>query len=191
VPGYWLGAVFSNGMMEVARKGLFYPQHMMFTEVIILFMAVMFTDVLLLDFFNTFGLPTSTTVSLVFGLLGAAVGVAIIKVNHGATIMVDGVEKIASVGDFINSGKTLAIVSSILLSVLFSFVFGVIVQWISRLIFTFNITKSLKYFGSIWVVLPCCYYLFYPYKRIERCLIYDPENLPLLKKIPFTSYWPA
>jgi len=148
--GILVGALFSNGMMEVARKGLFFPQYFLFSEIIILFLAVMFTDVLLLDFFNTFGLPTSTTVSLVFGMLGAAVGMAFLKVESEAVIIVDGVEKIARVGDFINSTKALAIISSILLSVVLSFIFGVIVQWISRLIFTFNIEKTIRYYGSIW-----------------------------------------
>lgn len=144
------GALFANGMMEVARKGLFFPQYFLFTEIILIFLAVMFTDVLLLDFFNTFGLPTSTTVSLVFGLLGAAVGMAFLKVGEGATIVVEGVEKIAQIGDFINSSKALAIISSILLSVVFSFVFGVAIQWISRLIFSFNLEKTIKYYGSVW-----------------------------------------
>lgn len=148
--GILAGALLSNGMMEVARKGLFHPQYFLFTEIIIIFLAVMFTDVLLLDFFNTFGLPTSTTVSLVFGLLGAAVGMAFIKVGDGATILIDGVEKVAQVGDFINSSKALAIISSILLSVVFSFIFGVVVQWFSRLIFSFNIEKTIKYYGSVW-----------------------------------------
>ena len=148
--GIMAGALFSNGMMEVARKGLILPQYFLFTEIILIFLAVMFTDVLLLDFFNTFGLPTSTTVSLVFGLLGAGVGMAFLKVGDGAMIMVDGVEKIAQIGDFINSSKALAIISSILLSVVFSFVFGVAIQWISRLIFSFNTEKTIKYYGSLW-----------------------------------------
>jgi phosphate/sulfate permease len=148
--GILAGALLSNGMMEVARKGLFHPQYFLFTEVIIIFMAVMFTDVLLLDFFNTFGLPTSTTVSLVFGLLGAAVGMALFKVGDGATIVIDGVEKIAEIGDFINSSKALTIISSILLSVVFSFVFGIFIQWISRLLFSFNTEKTIRYYGSLW-----------------------------------------
>lgn len=148
--GILTGALFSNGMMEVARKGLFLPQYFLFTEIILIFLAVMFTDILLLDFFNTFGLPTSTTVSLVFGLLGAAVGMAFLKVGDGATIVIDGVEKIAQIGDFINSSKALVIISSILLSVVFSFIFGIVIQWISRLIFTFNIEKTIKYYGSVW-----------------------------------------
>ena len=148
--GILAGALLSNGMMEVARKGLFHPQYFLFTEVIIIFLAVMFTDVLLLDFFNTFGFPTSTTVSLVFGLLGAAVGMAFFKVGDGAIIVLDGVEKVAQIGDFINSSKALAIISGILLSVAFSFVFGVVIQWISRLVFSFNTEKTIKYYGSLW-----------------------------------------
>lgn len=148
--GMMAGALFSNGMMEVARKGLFLPQYFLFTEIILIFLAVMFTDVLLLDFFNTFGLPTSTTVSLVFGMLGAGVGMAVIKVGNEALIVVDGVEKIAKIGDFINSSKALAIISSILLSVVLSFIFGVVIQWISRLIFTFNTEKTIRYYGSLW-----------------------------------------
>lgn len=148
--GIMVGALFANGMMEVARKGLFYPQYYLFTEIIIIYLAVMFTDVLLLDFFNTFGLPTSTTVSLVFGLLGGAIGMAFLKVGEGATIMVDGIDKVAQIADYINSAKALTIISSILLSVVFSFVFGVVIQWISRLIFTFNIERTIKYYGSLW-----------------------------------------
>lgn len=148
--GILAGALLSNGMMEVARKGLFHPQYYLFTEIIIIFLAVMFTDVLLLDFFNTFGLPTSTTVSLVFGLLGAAIGMAFLKVGDGFTHMVDGVEKVAQIGDFINSSKALVIISSILLSIVFSFVFGVVIQWLSRLLFSFNTEKTIKYYGSIW-----------------------------------------
>lgn len=148
--GILAGALLSNGMMEVARKGLFHPQYFLFTEIIIIFLAVMFTDVLLLDFFNTFGLPTSTTVSMVFGLLGAAIGMAFFKVGDGATITIDGIQKIAEISDFINSSKALTIISSILLSVVLSFAVGVIVHWISRLLFSFNTEKTIKYYGSIW-----------------------------------------
>lgn len=148
--GILAGALLSNGMMEVARKGLFHPQYFLFAEIIIIFLAVMFTDVLLLDFFNTFGLPTSTTVSLVFGLLGAAIGMAFFKVGDGATVVVDGVTKIAQISDFINSSKALTIISSILLSVVLSFVFGIVIQWLSRLLFSFNTEKTIKYYGALW-----------------------------------------
>ncbi|HAM98395.1 MAG TPA: phosphate permease [Marinilabiliales bacterium] len=180
--GVLLGATFSNGMMEVARKGLFYPEHLLFTEVIILFMAVMFTDVLLLDFFNTFGLPTSTTVSLVFGLLGAAVGISWLKVMNGATIMVDGTAQVAHVGDFINSSKALAIISSILLSVVFSFAFGIFVQWISRLIFSFNFEKTIKYYGSLWsgaAIAAITYFILI--KGLKDASFMTKENFQLLK----------
>lgn len=181
--GIMAGALFSNGMMEVARKGLFFPQYFLFTEIILIFLAVMFTDVLLLDYFNTFGLPTSTTVSLVFGLLGAAVGMAFLKVGDGATIMVDGVEKIAQIGDFINSSKALAIISSILLSVVFSLVFGVIVQWISRLIFSFNTEKTIKYYGSLWggVAISAITY-FILIKGLKDASFMSKENYAIIKE---------
>ena len=141
--GILVGATFSGGMMEVARKGIFNPQMFFFSEIMIIFLAVMITDVILLDMFNTFGLPTSTTVSIVFELLGAAVAVAILKVsaNH-----IDGKEVV----DYINSGKALAIISGILLSVVVAFSVGAFVQYITRLIFSFNYKKNLKYFGAIW-----------------------------------------
>jgi len=149
--GIVVGATFSNGMMEVARKGIFHPQHFYFTEIMVIFMAVMLTDILLLDFFNTVGLPTSTTVSIVFELLGAAVAVSLMKVSMGdQMILVNGVEKIAELGDYINSGKALAIISGILLSVVVAFTVGLVVQWISRLLFSFNYNRSIKYFGAIW-----------------------------------------
>lgn len=181
--GILAGALLSNGMMEVARKGLFHPQYFLFAEIILIFLAVMFTDVLLLDFFNTFGLPTSTTVSLVFGLLGAAVGMAFFKVGDGATIVVDGVEKIAQIGDFINSSKALAIISSILLSVVFSFVFGIIVQWISRLLFTFNTERTIKYYGAIWgglAISAITYFILI--KGLKDASFMTKENYQLVKE---------
>jgi phosphate/sulfate permease len=181
--GILTGVLFANGMMEVARKGLFYPQYFLFTEIIIIFLAVMFTDVLLLDFFNTFGLPTSTTVSLVFGLLGAAVGMAFLKVGEGATIMIEGVEKIAQIGDFINSSKALAIISSILLSVVFSFVFGVVIQWISRLLFSFNLEKTIKYYGSLWgglAISSITYFILI--KGIKDASFMTPEMYGMIKE---------
>jgi len=181
--GILTGALFANGMMEVARKGLFYPQYFLFTEIILIFLAVMFTDVLLLDFFNTFGLPTSTTVSLVFGLLGAAVGMAFLKVGEGATIIVDNIEKVAQIGDFINSSKALAIISSILLSVVFSFVFGVVIQWISRLIFSFNLEKTIKYYGSVWgglAISAITYFILI--KGVKDASFMTPEMYGMIKE---------
>lgn len=181
--GILTGTLFAAGMMEVARKGLFFPQYFLFTEIIIIFLAVMFTDVLLLDFFNTFGLPTSTTVSLVFGLLGAAVGMAFLKVGEGATIVIDGVEKVAQIGDFINSSKALAIISSILLSVVFSFVFGVIIQWISRVIFSFNTERTIKYYGSLWGgfgISAITYFILI--KGVKDASFMTPERYALIKE---------
>lgn len=141
--GVLVGATFSNGMMEVARKGIFHPQHFYFSEIMILFLAVMITDVILLDTFNTFGLPTSTTVSIVFELLGAAVAISIIKINTLGLSLDD-------MGTFINSSKALAIISGILLSVIVAFIVGAVIQYITRIIFSFNYKKTVKYFGSIW-----------------------------------------
>ncbi len=140
--GIIAGATFSNGMMEVARKGIFHPQNYYFTEVMVVFLAVMLTDILLLDFFNTIGLPTSTTVSIVFELLGAAVAVAVIKITTQPNAL--------PMSEYINSGKALAIIAGILLSVVVAFSIGAFVQWISRLLFTFNFEHSIKYFGAIW-----------------------------------------
>ncbi len=139
--GVLFGATFSSGMMEVARKGIFHPQEFYFSEIMIIFLAVMITDVILLDMFNTFGLPTSTTVSIVFELLGAAVGISIIKLTNMP-------EK--DLGDFINSAKALAIISGILLSVVVSFTAGAIVQYFTRILFSFDYKKKLKYFGALW-----------------------------------------
>lgn len=139
--GVVVGATFSSGMMEVARKGIFHPQMFYFSEIMVIFFAVMITDVILLDTFNTFGMPTSTTVSIVFELLGAAVGIAVLKVANGSGLMV---------AEYINSSKALAIISGILLSVVVAFTVGALVQYLSRLIFSFKYQKALKRYGSIW-----------------------------------------
>ncbi len=139
--GVLVGATFSSGMMEVARKGIFHPDMFYFNEIMIIFLAVMLTDVILLDAFNTMGLPTSTTVSIVFELLGAAVAVALMK-----AIATPDVE----LYEYINTGKALMIISGILLSVVVSFTIGAFIQYITRLLFTFKIQKTLKYFGGIY-----------------------------------------
>ena len=142
--GIFIGAVYSSGMMEVARKGIFVPAMFTFDEIMMIFMAVMITDILLLDFFNTLGLPTSTTVSIVFNLLGAAIVVSLIKISgtDGATI--------ADLGNYINKEKALTIISGILLSVVIAFSVGAVVQWISRRIFSFHYEKKIKNFGAIF-----------------------------------------
>lgn len=141
--GVLAGATFSDGMMEVARKGIFHPGSYNFKEIMIIFLAVMLTDVILLDLFNTFGLPTSTTVSIVFELLGAAVGIALIKINANN-------DSLAEMVNYINSAKALAIISGILLSVIVAFSVGAFVQWITRLMFSFNYSTSIKYFGGFF-----------------------------------------
>lgn len=150
--GILLGATFSSGMMDVARNGIFHPQHFFFDEIMIICLAVMITNVILLDLFNTYGLPTSTTVSIVFALLGSAVGVSLIKLSGGSQEIIaeGGGTKIADLGDYINSEKALGIISGILLSVVFAFSIGAFVQWVSRLLFSFNYKRRLKYFGAIW-----------------------------------------
>lgn len=141
--GILIGASFSNGMMEVARKGIFHPDMFYFSEIMVIFLAVMITDVILLDMFNTFGMPTSTTVSIVFELLGSAVAVSIVKIKSlGGTIL--------DLSNYLNSDKALAIIFGILVSVIIAFSVGAIVQYVTRFIFSFRYSKTLKYFGSIY-----------------------------------------
>jgi len=142
--GIFIGAVYSSGLMEVARKGIFVPGEFYFDEIMIIFMAVMITDILLLDFFNTLGLPTSTTVSIVFNLLGAAVVMSLIKISASDT------QTFADLGNYINTKKAIEIISGILLSVVIAFSVGALVQWISRLIFTFQYEKKIKNFGALF-----------------------------------------
>jgi len=129
--------------MEVARKGIFVPGRFYFDEIMIIFMAVMITDILLLDFFNSIGLPTSTTVSIVFELLGAAVCMSIIKI-----VETDG--SIMQLGEYINSSKATEIILGILLSVIVAFTIGAIVQYISRFLLTFNFEKKPVWIASIF-----------------------------------------
>jgi len=141
--GIAVGAIFSSGLMEVARKGIFNPSQFYFDEIMIIFLAVMITDVLLLDFFNSLGFPTSTTVSIVFELLGAAVSVACIKLyNIG-----EGYELLSN---YINTSKALEIIIGILLSVVIAFTIGALVQYLSRLVFSFQFEKKIKYVGGVF-----------------------------------------
>ena len=138
--GVLVGSTFSSGMMEVARKGIFNPQMFVFSEIIVIFLAVMITDVILLDLFNTFGFPTSTTVSIVFELLGSAVAVAVVKVGEAGGM----------IGDYINSDRALLIIIGILLSVVIAFSGGALIQWLTRVLFSFKYDKRFRYFGSIY-----------------------------------------
>ncbi|MBU4055400.1 MAG: inorganic phosphate transporter, partial [Proteobacteria bacterium] len=141
--GILLGVTFSSGMMEVARKGIFHPEYFLMPELMTMFLAVMLTDVLLLDVFNTFGLPTSTTVSLVFELLGAAVAVSLIKIFNAGNSLAD-------LMLYINTAKALMIIMGILLSVLIAFTFGAITQFLTRMLFTFDYQKRMKRYGGLW-----------------------------------------
>lgn len=141
--GIVFGAFFSGGMMEIAKSGVFNPEKLTFADVMIIFLAVMLTDVILLDTFNTFGIPTSTTVSLVFALLGAAVAVSLWNILGAGS-------SLAEMSNYINTAKALAIVSSILLSVGIAFSAGVFCQYVSRLLFSFHYEKRLKWFGALW-----------------------------------------
>ncbi|MCB0423724.1 MAG: inorganic phosphate transporter, partial [Mangrovimonas sp.] len=142
--GVAVGALSSSGMMEVARKGIFNPERFMFDEIMVIFMAVMITDILLLDFFNTLGLPTSTTVSIVFELLGASVAMALIKIFSHDTHTVFDLYK------YINNEKAIEIIFGIVLSVVIAFSVGAVIQFISRLLLTFNYNKKPSIYGSIF-----------------------------------------
>lgn len=140
--GVLIGATFSSGMMEVARKGIFHPEHFYFSEIMILFLAVMVTDVILLDTFNTFGMPTSTTVSIVFELLGAAVAISMVKIMNDPNAL--------QMFEYINTAKALAIISGILVSVVIAFSAGVLAQYVSRLLFSFDYEARMRKFGALW-----------------------------------------
>jgi phosphate/sulfate permease len=141
--GVLIGATFSSGMMEVARKGIFHPDMFMFADIMVIFLAVMITDIILLDMFNTLGMPTSTTVSIVFELLGSAVAVSLVKIKSMGSSM-------GELSNYINSEKALAIIAGILVSVIIAFTIGALVQYITRLVFSFNYRRNMKYFGSIF-----------------------------------------
>ena len=142
--GIFVGAIFSSGMMEVARKGIFMPGEFYFSEIMIIFISVMIADVLLLDFYNSLGMPTSTTVSIVFELLGAAVIMALIKIG------MDDAQSVSDIGTYINKDKAVIIVTGILLSVFIAFTVGAVVQWLSRLVFTFQYEKKIQSVGFLF-----------------------------------------
>jgi phosphate/sulfate permease len=174
--GVLVGAVFSNGMMEVARKGIFNPEFFGFNEIMIIFLAVMLTDILLLDFFNTIGLPTSTTVSIVFELLGSAVAVSIYKVSRA-------VDSLHQVSDYINVESSVMIIVGIFLSVVIAFSVGMIVQWIVRLAFSFNLKKTNKYWTGIWGGFAITAILFFLLiKGAKGSTLISPEMLASIKE---------
>ena len=131
-------------MMEVARSGVFYPAQFSFPEIMMLFLGMMLGNVLLLDLYNTLGLPTSTTVSMVFGLLGAAVATALFR------IAADPAFSLQDLSQFINTGKAMVIIAAILLSVAFAFIAGLIYMYVSRLIFSFRYAPVFRRWGAVW-----------------------------------------
>ncbi len=144
--GVGIGAIFSNGMMEIAKKGIFNPEMFYFEELMVIFAAVMLADIVLLDFFNTMGLPTSTTISIVFELLGASVGVAFVKELKNKDRLLHVIDGIR---EYINTDKVGIVILAIFVSVFIAFVVGSFVQFITRIIFTFDFERRMRYFSGI------------------------------------------
>jgi len=173
--GILAGVTFSGGMMEVARKGIFHPQFFTMPEMLTIFLAVMLTDIILLDLFNTFGLPTSTTVSIVFELLGGAVAVSVLKIVSESG-------SISSLGEYINTAKAMMIIFGILLSVIVAFTFGAIIQFFTRLFFSFDYVPRLKYLGGLWggVAMSSIFY-FILVKGSKGATFLTPETADYIK----------
>ncbi len=168
--GILIGAITSSGMMEVARSGVFHPEMFTFADVMMLFLSVMFMNVILLDVFNTLGLPTSTTVSLVFGLLGAAVSVSVFKIANSDLYT------ISDLASYINTGKAMAIISGILLSVAIALVCGTVVMYVTRLIFSYRYQRKIKSVGAIWcgiAVTAISYFAIF--KGLKGSSLMDPD----------------
>ena len=170
--GVAAGAIFSSGLMEVARKGIFNPEMFVFSEIMVIFIAVMITDILLLDFFNTLGLPTSTTVSIVFELLGAAVAMALLKIYTG-----DANEQLIA---FINVTKATQIVLGIFLSIVFAFSIGAIVQYISRLFLSFQFQEKPKWMSALFGGMALTAITYFIIIKGIKGTPYAGETLPLL-----------
>ncbi len=167
--GVFVGAAMSNGMMDVARHGIFRPENLSFYDVIAIFMAVMVTDIILLDIFNSLGMPTSTTVSLVFELLGATFVVALFKIADPANVN--------SLGEFLNTEKALSVILGIFLSVVIAFVFGTIVQFLTRLIFTFRYKSRLRWKAGIFGGIACTAILYFMLFKGVRDLTFMTEEV--------------
>ena len=166
--GIMIGASLSNGMMDIARHGIYQPEHFYFAEIMTILLAVMLTDVVLLDVFNTMGMPTSTTVSLVFELLGGTFALSLIKVHQNDTL---------GLGDLINTDKALSVIMAIFVSVAIAFFFGMLVQWLARVIFTFNYTKKMKYsIGLFGGIAATSILYFMVFKGLKDSTFMTPEN---------------
>ena len=171
--GVFCGAVMSDGMMDIARHGMFNPELFYFKEVMYIFLAVMVTDIVLLDVFNSLGMPTSTTVSMVFELLGASFALAMIKVATA-------VEPTA-IGSFLNTDKALQVIIAIFLSVAIAFVFGSLIQYLTRIVFTFHYKKNLRWkigiFGGVAITSIVYFMLF---KGMKHLAFMTPEMIAYL-----------
>jgi phosphate/sulfate permease len=179
--GIAFGAIFSSGMMEVARKGIFNPGEFYFNEIMFIFMAVMITDILLLDFFNTLGMPTSTTVSIVFELLGAAVAMSIIKIG------IDG----GTMGDiitYINTSKAFEIIMGILLSVVVAFSIGAFVQWVSRVLLSYDFERKAKWVGSLFGGIALSAITYFIFMKGIKGTPYAGESYELLGGVTISTF---
>lgn len=176
--GIAFGAISSSGMMEVARKGIFNPSEFVFSEIMIIFMAVMITDILLLDFFNTLGMPTSTTVSIVFELLGAAVAISLVKIY-------DNNDSLSALSSYINTDKATEIILGILLSVVVAFSVGALVQFVSRLLISFKFEQKPKWVGAIFggfAITSIIYFILV--KGLKSAAILSPSVMEYIANSP-------
>lgn len=171
--GIIVGVLTSSGMMEVARNGVFYPEAFIFSEIMVLFVGIMLSDVLLLNTFNSLGLPTSTTVSLVFELLGSAVAVAIYKIWNEAGLTIN------DLGLFINSGKAMVIISGILVSVAIAFTVGGVLMYLSRLLFSFRYKKMFSRLGAMWCGISLTGIIYFALFKGLKSSSLIPEELTL------------
>ena len=179
--GIAVGAVFSSGMMEVARKGIFNPEMFFFSEIMIIFMAVMITDILLLDFFNTLGMPTSTTVSIVFELLGAAVAVSLIKIFAAGG-------DASMLPEYINVDKATQIILGILLSVFIAFSIGAVVQYVSRLLLSFRFEEKAKWIGALFGGVALTAITYFIFMKGIKGTPYAKQSFDILNGSTITSF---
>ena len=182
--GIFVGASLSNGMMDIARHGIYQPQHFYFSEIMCILLAVMLTDVVLLDIFNSLGMPTSTTVSLVFELLGGTVAISLIKIANSNGAL--------QLGDLLNTDKAFTVILAIFLSVAIAFFFGAIVQYISRLIFTFNYKKHMNYFIGLFGGLAATSILYFMLiKGLKESSFMEGDLKTMIYSITDTIVWGA
>ena len=182
--GIFVGASLSNGMMDIARHGIYQPQHFYFSEIMCILLAVMLTDVVLLDIFNSLGMPTSTTVSLVFELLGGTVAISLIKIANSNGAL--------QLGDLLNTDKAFTVILAIFLSVAIAFFFGAIVQYISRLIFTFIYKKHMNYFIGLFGGLAATSILYFMLiKGLKESSFMEGDLKTMIYSNTDTSVWGA